>query len=340
LLAHRLLPFAAVITPATLNISPMLVTNTTFIAAPRIGFGWEFANEIPEDKHDDTGGSLNYGGPLAPVTRAISQSLMASAVLPLTAPFPNSSYHIDFEGPALKCTEVERGSSLWMNQSMTIKNASYFPTQRCYKYLAWPGNASTSPWVHNDYGLVFDPPTGLTGDPLFTVVVVEDEACETCEACGVPEPSNITFVQCDMWNATYSADFSYNEGVQDVVSKITAYESPFFGNPTAFTSLIYPELNDPANYRLIWSYMAVIDAFQDYIFGSISRDLNELQSLDTADGNVVLTALAAAPQLSYLYSMMGGFPSNDGVNITIAERLEEMFRNATLSLMSQDDLIM
>ena len=50
MLAHRLLPFAAVITPATLNISPMLVTNTTLIAAPKIGFGWEFANEIPEDK--------------------------------------------------------------------------------------------------------------------------------------------------------------------------------------------------------------------------------------------------------------------------------------------------
>lgn len=312
----------------------MLVTNTTLIAAPKIGFGWGFANEIPEDKHDDTGGSLNYGGPLAPVTRAISQSLMASAVLPLTAPFPNSSYHIDFEAPALKCTEVERGSSLWMNQSMIIQNASYGPTLRCYKYLAWPGNASTSPWAHNDYGWLFDPPTGLTGDPLFAVVVVEDEACM------VPETSNITFVQCEMWNATYSADFSYNEGVQDVVSKITAYESPFFADSTAFTSLVYPELNQPANYKLIWSYMAVMDAFQDYILGSISQDLNELQSLDTADGNVVLTALAAAPQLSYLYPMMGGFPSSDGVNITIAERLEEMFRNATLSLMSQDDLIM
>jgi hypothetical protein len=333
LLSYRLLPFAAVITPATLNISPRMTTNSTLFAAPTIQFGnYTFANSVSENKQDDTGGSLNYAGPLAPVTRAVSQSLLASAVLPLTAPFPNSSYHVDFQGPALRCTEIEQGSALWTNQSMTIKEVSVDP-QRCFKYLAWPGN-STFPWEKSGSYWSFDPPTGLTGSPLgFTVIAVGD----ACTTTAVP---NITLVQCQMWNATYSANYSYNEGVQDVVSKITSYETPFEGISSAFTSNAYPDLDSPSNYMLLWSYMAVLDAFQDYILGSIYRDADELDPSFTINGNVLVTSLVAAVELSYLKSDIEGLKSNDRANITMATGIEEMFRNATLSLMSQDLLLL
>ncbi|ETS77828.1 hypothetical protein PFICI_09890 [Pestalotiopsis fici W106-1] len=327
---YWLLPFAAVITPATLSISPMLMTNLTLFAAPTIGFGYcNFANSIAVDKHDDTGGSLDYDGPLAPVTRAVSQSLLASAVLPLAAPFPNSTYHVDFQGPALKCSEIEHGSTLWMNQSMTIQNASTNPL-RCYKYLAWPSD-DTFPWSHSDGYWGFDPPTGLSGS--ITVVAVGDE----CSSAAAP---NITLVQCQMWNATYSADYSYDEGVQDVVSTITSYESPFEPQPVAITSIVYPELNQPANYMLLWSYMAVMEAFQDYIVGYIWQDPSELDLSFQIDGKVLVTALATAVELNYLKSDIGGLTSSNTANITMAEGIEEMFRNATLSLMSQELLLM
>lgn len=308
----------------------MLTTNLTLFAAPTIAFGnGNFANSIAEDKQDDTGGSLNYAGPLAPITRAVSQSLLASAVLPLTAPFPNSTYHVGFQGPALGCSKIERGSPLWTEQSKNIHNASAAPW-RCYQYLAWPGE-DPFPWTQSDNYWGFNPPKGLVG-PGFTVIAVGD-------GCSSAEAPNITLVQCQMWNATYSADYSYDNGVQDVVSNVTSYESPFDHYPIAITSNAYPELDNPENYMLLWSYMAVLEAFQDYIVGSIYQDPDELDPSFTVDGNVLVTALAAAAELSYLKSDIAGLAS-DNAAITMAEGIEEMFRNATLSLMSQDLLLM
>lgn len=308
----------------------MLTTNLTLFAAPTIAFGnGNFANSIAEDKQDDIGGSLNYAGPLAPITRAVSQSLLASAVLPLTAPFSNSTYHVDFQGPALRCSEIERESPLWTEQSITIHNASAAPW-RCYQYLAWPGQG-TFPWTQSDNYWDFDPPKGLVGSGC-TVIAVGD-------GCSSAEAPNITLVQCEMWNATYSADYSYDNGVQDVVSEVTSYDSLFEYQPIAITSNAYPELDDPANYMLLWSYMAVMEAFQDYIVGSIYQDPDELDLSFTVNGNVLVTALAAAAELSYLRSDIAGLASGNAA-ITMAEGIEEMFRNATLSLMSQDLLLM
>ncbi|KAK6219153.1 hypothetical protein LQW54_002402 [Pestalotiopsis sp. IQ-011] len=263
-----------------------------------------------------------------PITRAVSQSLLASAVLPLTAPFPNSTYHVDFQGPALRCSEIERGSPLWTEQSKNIHNASAAPW-RCYQYLAWPGE-DPFPWTRSDNYWGFNPPKGLVG-PGFTVIAVGD-------GCSSAEAPNITLVQCQMWNATYSAYYSYDNGVQDVVSNVTLYESPFDYQPVAITSNAYPELDNPENYMLLWSYMAVLEAFQDYIVGSIYQDPDELDLSFTVDGNVLVTALAAAAELSYLKSDIAGLAS-DNAAITMAEGIEEMFRNATLSLMSQDLLL-
>lgn len=331
MLSHRLLPFAAVITPATLNISPMMTTNLTLSAVPTIEFdNSNFANSVADNRHDDAGGSLNYEGPLAPTTRAVTQSLLASAVLPLTAPFPNSTYHVEFQGPALKCSEIERGSALWTNHSMSIQNASLTYPRHCYQYLAWPGQG-TFPWTQSDGYWSFDPPKGLVGSG-FTVIAVED----VCSSASAP---NITLVQCQIWNATYSADYSYDNGVQDVVSNITSYESPFEYQRTARVSNAYPDRNTPANYKLLWAYMAVMDAFQNYILGYIYQDPDELNSSFAVDGNVLVTALAAAVELSSL-RWIAGLKSNDTRNIHMTEGIEEMFRNATLSLMTEDLLLM
>lgn len=299
-----------------------------------------FADAVAEDKDTDTGGSLNYDSPLAPVRRAVTQSLLEAGVLSLAAPFPNSSYHIDFYGPALKCTEFDRTSEVWKNQSAQIfKMSRKYPNDimaTCYYYLSWPGNAYSTPWSGSDWDMAFDITTGLLGsDSSFTVVAVSH--ADECDYGSAPD---INLVQCDLWNASYAADFTYNNGVQDVSSSITSYESFFEWTATAFTSNAYPGMDEPSNYLLLWSYMSVMDSFRDYTVWSINQDPSQLDTTMFVNTKMIDTILPDTPQLNSLHRAIQGLSTGNTTNLSIKDALEEMFRNATLSLASQELLLL
>jgi hypothetical protein len=316
------------------------------MAVPTIDFrGGNFADQLAWARDDDTSGMYYYGGPLASVTKAIVQSLMAGDVIDITAPSPNSTYLTEFFGPALQCTEIPQFSALWTNMSMALWNASG-AMATSYLYLSWPGN-STYLWLvpelnantSNPSGYwYYDPPTGLTGSPVSLTVVGNAMSRSTWYFT-----KNISIVQCQLWNASYAANISYENGAQSVSSNITSYIQAIELDTTVpAPSYVHPTAG-AYDYIFTWAYMAVMEAFQDYITGEIfyNRIDNLGGSPTTNNTNMLMTTLPSTNKLKALNTTgLMGLGSSTLGNISMKDALEAMFHNATLSLASQTPLLL
>lgn len=112
----RLIPIAAVITPATLTIktepAPSGCSDTT---VPMVDFGslnFAFSDSDAVLKMQLSGGMndlynvTTYGGPEYSVTKTVVATAAQGRLLPISAPCSNCSWEMDFVGPATQCTPV------------------------------------------------------------------------------------------------------------------------------------------------------------------------------------------------------------------------------------------
>jgi len=112
-LTYRLLPFIVLVTPATLSVKPGYKLSIIRVAVPNIN--WT-SNAI----------SLNGGfgfvtGPSPVLSRIMTASAASMAELPIVAPFPNSSYSMQFFGPSYNCHPVAQSQLQEFNASVGYK---------------------------------------------------------------------------------------------------------------------------------------------------------------------------------------------------------------------------
>jgi hypothetical protein len=229
--------------------------------------------------------------------------------------------------------------------SMTLGNASR-AMLNSYYYLSWPGN-STSRWsgsYFNEEGysnLYFDPPIGLTGSPV-SLTVVGNAMSQTSDHTDYLA-TNISIVQCQLWNATYATNISYENGDQSVSSKITSYIQAIELDTNVCAPSTVWATAGAYDYLLTWSYLAVMEAFQDYITGEIFyREIDDLGGSPTINNtNMLMTILPFTNELKALNTTgIQGLGSSTLGNISMKDALEAMFHNATLSLASQTPLLL
>ncbi|KAF2658592.1 hypothetical protein K491DRAFT_755910 [Lophiostoma macrostomum CBS 122681] len=133
-----LIPIASIVAPATLSVELREnVGNSTLENIPRIDFSnLDFAAAMP--------GSIGvnrispyytYNGP-SQITKKTAMAVVAQqAILPITPPFPNSSWALDFDGPSLQCNPMDSSRDLDFQAniaSYTALNCNSAPT-----FLSW-----------------------------------------------------------------------------------------------------------------------------------------------------------------------------------------------------------
>ncbi|KAI1323014.1 hypothetical protein F5Y16DRAFT_384914 [Xylariaceae sp. FL0255] len=341
---YWLIPFSAVVAPATLSIVTAPVLNSTILAVPIPDFGNEnLASAYASAKSDNM---PSYEGYLAPMTRVVSQSILRGNVVPMAAPFPNATYNVAFPGPALRCNDVVRNTSFWAQQTAQMYNASrYYQLSDGHeaniRYLAWAGAPEQLPW-HKINGRIELPPKDTTpgGIPLsFTVLTMVDGANSI--------DGNISMINCGLWNVSYSVDIIYEQGEQSVTSQIMSYDKALKGIQT-------PHSESPGSYTVAveqtptWIYMAILETFQTYVLGSVIEDWTGNKAFTTmVDTDIGLTVLPFTSALGYIQSSIIGLNASDysqddlvgGRNLSTKDALNDMFRNLTVSLMSEPALM-
>ncbi|KAI1275245.1 hypothetical protein F5Y07DRAFT_409447 [Xylaria sp. FL0933] len=284
-----------------------------------------------------------YAGPVVPVVRAVSRSILGGEVVSLPAPFTNSSYRISFVGPALKCRYVGNNTEFWKKPAASIHNASLryeLPDQvgpANILYLSYPGTGDI-PWdINTTWGYTFSP-LGISQPPYgFTIIASAYDINEFT-------PKYITIVQCGLWNATYRTHFTYQEGVETISSNITAYGSPVTQRLSVHApSRVSPDissLNPAPDYQTGWAYISVLDAFQTYLTGSIIVANGNGPGPTYVDTKIVLTELPFTKKFENFRNWLGelnmpDFNELELYKMSVKDVLEEMFRNATISLGSE-----
>ncbi|KAJ6007493.1 hypothetical protein N7540_011469 [Penicillium herquei] len=291
-----LLPIISVITPATLTVRSTPYKETTAERVPRV----DFASLKLASFGKSENGYFIYDSPQLDV-QTIAQSVSVGGdILSITPPFPNSSWHLDFHGPALDCHNIDQSSQNKILENVQINNNCSDGT--VYGYLSWvrtaydwegqphmatvpdsivpfdshTGNLETAS-LGPAYANVFDGTAPLTlymavlPEMLKRTYVYEYYANDNC-----PKPStfvaNATVVECTLQNASYSGNFTFVSGAQQSAN---FRRNRFLNNVSYVYDIDNENLNTAeaqinAESKLeSLSYQAILDALGRILVGAI-----------------------------------------------------------------------
>lgn len=311
-----------------------------------------------------------YNGPQFYLQTVVESSAAQGEILPIPAPFVNSSWALNFTGPALRCNEVN--DTLYEDIIINVQDA--MESQNCtyyYRYLSWiPGECSNGSLPYSFAGNgtpIFQSPRPGASTLLPTffvatfpgpyVVNYQNNGCHDTGLAFV----NSTISECVLYNASYSTDFAYTNGVQRIGIDLAGDNGD-----VSFVDYIsgqYPLVStypngsyqlDPIVYNATivenFAYQAVRDAFAGFLTGSLAeyRDADN-GDLTTSSTTILSTTLATNNELAFLVALQTRATINDvwnGASVTVATRptmsltdvLEQLFQNTTINLMSSEFL--
>lgn len=181
----------------------------------------------------------------------------------------------------------------------------------------------------------------------------------------VDQISNATVAQCFMYNASYTANFSYVDGTQSISARTSSSYNyvaggDLVGNPSMLTATFANGTYDLGTYNSTiverYAYEAIMDSFVQMLVGSISN-------LAAGDGvnlildtEIITTGLVNTKELGFFstYYFTGGganyslqaLPSikwnglsvfqTSNWTLSLVDAVEQVFQNVTISLMSSE----
>ncbi|KAL4744153.1 hypothetical protein BDV11DRAFT_165839 [Aspergillus similis] len=294
------IPLVTVVTPSTLSVRSTIGTMIQEQQMPAIDFDFDKFYTM-----DDGGPS----GPTPSVSRFITGAVIQGTIPSIPAPAPNSTYSLTFFGPLIQCS----------NSSANVSQQVYDWARANYAY-------STS-------FLGFTPETDNISyamhEQVYTSYQGPDNGDRNADVAGklimtvspyMPLDQRWV-VECGIYNASYSVDFNFTNGVQS--TKIT--DLKVLGRVRDHRQ---HEMPSPANEDQLFAYTAMMKAFRDVLEGRC------VQSGSTCtDTKIYSTALVNSKQiwqLVYNDNKKVGNTTYDSLG-SILDVASELGRNITLS---------
>lgn len=297
LLGFRCLPIASVFTPATLSVVGGFVTDIRTMNVPYPDYTIDMASNWANFE-----GVGNLAGPTPEVSRITAAMLTSMAVLPFTAPHPNSSYSLKYYGPSFKCQNLSTAIS--SNTATATIPASEF--QEAWD-SAMEGVSSTLDVLYlGKY-------PGMSNVVQFGMFVNTNGFGE--------DGSNYT---CNMWNTSYTVDFTFQDDVQ--TAEIRDFELLHISEIDTRYAAVKEYSHGELQSWVMWK--ALSDALVAEVgWGSTG-------SLMGDDSGVVKSALAACPEMKGSWKQGLWFNSTLCRAGSIPAAIEDLSRNLTLSILS------
>lgn len=301
------MPLIATVTPGTLFVVTKMVTNMTDTEVPFTNF----ANDEAIWSDSMGVGFINEASPA--VTRLLTAVSSSLGIISITAPFANSSFTLQFHAPALKCESLAdaktNGQPVGDCQNCTSLQTlweSNIDNGIGANYLYW--ESATPTYSHN---LIFIRTGG-----------------------GEKVGGDTKNISCQLWNASYTTQLDFNDGVQTTTIQSLEYESTMDYN----TSVPFTKL--PPGGR---AYLSMYLAMSQLLSGDVGFH-NGLSSSGMAGSDlpVVKTGLMACPEVIQAWKTFGSkdppLDKNTSPwmcrNNSVVAAVEDLSRNFTLSLLS------
>ncbi|KAE8135090.1 hypothetical protein BDV38DRAFT_285292 [Aspergillus pseudotamarii] len=325
-----LLSIISVIAPATLTVRSTSYSETSAERVPHVDFA-----SLKLARFGKSENGVSFGGD----------------ILSIIPPFPNSSWHLDFDGPALDYHNLDQSFRNKIIENVKVNNNCSDGT--VYGYLSWVRTAYD--WegqFHQvtvpDTIVPFDKDTGT----LQTVTL--GPAYASSDYGTAPLTLYVAAFP-GMLKRTYA----YKYWDEDNCPKPSTFVANLDKINGEYLNTAEARMN--AQYKLnSLSYQAILDAPGRVLVGTIGLAQRRMPAgvmsapiithgLNMTDTTVMSTVIASASELAFLSSYIqdnGPVDPAGGLSTTvrsIAERslpelIEEVFENITLSMMSSDSL--
>src|SRR6201996_1985310 len=313
LIRHRLIPLAAIITPGTLIVSPILHDSSATQIVPSLDF----------QNNADMYGSVSQGSGLGEFDRASDEVIrvaLASAtsgtILPMSPPALNSSYAYIFYGPALRCEKANDTEFQFFNN--LAKNYSSSNGALTLAYFSWvPSNIENSnndipSFNQTDFTFPIDISSSTNGSQVnIFLACTYNQGPSTEFSCKSP-----VLLNCALRNVSYTVNFAFESGQQTM-----SIDSVGAGDPVNQWDNYFAETTVRSITNKTLSYLSVMFAFNNIITGSISF-------VDSTNAWLVTSTMIQSTSLTPLLAS----PNNE----TLGSALEDLFQNITFSLFSSN----
>ncbi|KAJ5979405.1 hypothetical protein N7501_002747 [Penicillium viridicatum] len=256
-----LLPVVSMISPATLGVNLASFDEYTLKRIPRVDFtSARFATfvsgTIPASNQSTQELWISgYRDPTPETQRVVNSVATQGTILPIEPPALNSSWSVDFHGPAIACDKVNQSVTTYITQNVAqaINGSQDWPGKTYadysltrYGYLSWAPVADnlmdSTPFVQNGSGTftqrlnnlgpiprdpdgrpIYSTPEQPISDraPLSLFVAVFPHSMEIPKHNELPENvaaavQNSTILRCTLHNASYQANLTYINGAQTI----------------------------------------------------------------------------------------------------------------------------
>lgn len=276
----RCLPLPSLVTPATLFVLPNIYVTWKELQVPSLEMYGLNQTRAFTYSANSSGNTLNeqFLGPRTIVSRLSTATAAEGQILSIQPPFINSTYSLEFYGPAVQCSEPNstvatiihdlRLDSVQSFQGNLVEDANY--------YFAFVPNLS-------NYPNSSVPDDGIK--PFVSVRLQKPELASNqlwmAYSRYVIDPNGTRSIEdhysvCQLYNASYSINLSFAEGaqiIQDTGTKI-------------LNTVDYPQLGTPYSDDLMaqHAYSAVFWALTDLLVGYMgifTEDTSETSNIPT-----------------------------------------------------------
>lgn len=295
-LSLRTLPLGAIVTPAALSVEPVQLILSTPLQVPQALY--DFTNYGTADMHGDT---LSES---ARLTKLLAYTASSRSPVPLVSVFQNQTYHLAFNGPALKC-----GSA---NDSV-IRTSSFEYGQSYPSFASWvpqSGPSDRTPFTTNSIRM-----NRADGARLMVATNFgRGESLMDTETGDNLNVIRVNVTECVLYNATYDVDFRFQYPNQTLSLRITEWLNPVIGANIKIID-VKPFTNPPD----MNSYLAMMSAFGTLLVGT--SHMNQYNQVFNNGTNWAIVTVDWSEAE------------------TVQRGLESLFQNFTLSLLSDIGLM-
>jgi hypothetical protein len=314
-----------------------------------------------------------YAGPRYQLSGIANAAASLGSLLTFPVPAPNSSYELNFMGPALQCSKIEGTlrAQFVKNISDTIECniESKYPADDACRiqtlYAAWAPNTTDAVSFS---GSTSTNQIGFQGNTIGQLGANPGDSPAAIFFASQPTLENSAewnLLNCSLFNASYHIAVNFTGGVQTVNIKKNLTNGVGFNNLLDIIGSASANGKDPitgvdalmSSTLNQFAYQSVMDVFGRLVVGQISvffRNGAGGFNFSTQKTSVMTTSLAQSADLGSIFQVAekcsNGHDNacnlkstNANLNVTVAKGVlslqdaaEQLFENITLSLFSND----
>ncbi|KAF5007170.1 hypothetical protein FDECE_6480 [Fusarium decemcellulare] len=336
------LPLIAVISPSALSVQASAQPNETTTKMPLPVLEYESVQKFAQWQ---SGGSSAYSAPSSRISRLLSATASQGAILNVAAPFPNCSYSLDFYAHSLSCGPPSGGGSFEAKVASLIDDRNTSSTSSPQSSIGYVGFVPQTVNSTAANGLQESALRGLnsTLQNPYSAEIVTIDANEAHDHARiyvvVPGWNGLanSTIECGLYNSSYTVDFNYQDSQQTIsvrnVTRVNGVTSEL-----AFDACDGDTCSVP-----VVAYVSIMDAMGRLLLGQLDiSNVGSMIPMRTQISTTVLMQTAEMQRLHNRTTVAGNKFTPEPLsiaNITIADALEQLFLNMTLSLFSDSYLL-